>query len=150
VTSDLSFTFQASASGDFRPGQDNADVFLIQPPGTNGQGIESDKISFKVDNAGGLTVHFTMQSDEDPGRNNIVTGVVETGLLQNITANLFPNGVPIVGAASGFYSVNGHSIQVLAQSDVEPVPEPETYALMLAGLGALGLVARRRKGFRPD
>lgn len=28
---------------------------------------------------------------------------------------------------------------------VAPVPEPETYALMLAGLGAIGFVARRRK-----
>ena len=28
---------------------------------------------------------------------------------------------------------------------VNPVPEPETYALMLAGLGALGWVARRKK-----
>ena len=26
-----------------------------------------------------------------------------------------------------------------------PIPEPETYALMLAGLGAVGLAARRRK-----
>ena len=28
---------------------------------------------------------------------------------------------------------------------VTPVPEPETYALMLAGLGAIGFVTRRRK-----
>jgi hypothetical protein len=30
-------------------------------------------------------------------------------------------------------------------AQVTPVPEPETYALMLAGLGAIGFVARRRK-----
>jgi hypothetical protein len=29
--------------------------------------------------------------------------------------------------------------------EVTPVPEPETYALMLAGLGAVAFVARRRK-----
>jgi hypothetical protein len=28
---------------------------------------------------------------------------------------------------------------------VTPIPEPETYALMLAGLGAVGFIARRRK-----
>jgi hypothetical protein len=28
---------------------------------------------------------------------------------------------------------------------VSAVPEPETYAMMLLGLGALGLVARRRR-----
>lgn len=30
-------------------------------------------------------------------------------------------------------------------TNVAPIPEPETYALMLAGLGAIGFVARRRK-----
>lgn len=29
--------------------------------------------------------------------------------------------------------------------NVSPIPEPETYAMMLAGLGILGFVARRRK-----
>ena len=33
----------------------------------------------------------------------------------------------------------------LAHAAVTAVPEPETYALMLAGLGVLGFVARRRK-----
>jgi hypothetical protein len=28
---------------------------------------------------------------------------------------------------------------------IAAVPEPETYAMMLAGLGALGFVGRRRK-----
>lgn len=31
--------------------------------------------------------------------------------------------------------------------EVSAVPEPETYAMMLAGLGLIGLVARRRKAF---
>jgi PEP-CTERM motif len=29
--------------------------------------------------------------------------------------------------------------------DIPVIPEPETYALMLAGLAAIGFVARRRK-----
>ena len=44
--------------------------------------------------------------------------------------------------ANGFYITQGGgkiSFQVTA------VPEPETYALMLAGLGVIGFVARRRK-----
>ena len=35
--------------------------------------------------------------------------------------------------------------EVAPEGVFAPVPEPETYALMLAGLGVLGLVARRRR-----
>ena len=46
-------------------------------------------------------------------------------------------------ATSGSYT---GSLTVTAVSDpVTTVPEPETYALMLAGLGAVGFLARRRR-----
>ena len=44
------------------------------------------------------------------------------------------------------YNLVGN-VDVHAQADIPfaPVPEPETYALLLAGLGALGLLQRRRR-----
>lgn len=40
------------------------------------------------------------------------------------------------------------NFRVTLTTPVAAIPEPETYALMLAGLGALGFVARRRKSQR--
>jgi len=53
-------------------------------------------------------------------------------------------GVGFIGPAG-----NVHFGQGLSHADIyaAPVPEPETYALMLGGLAALGFLARRR---RPD
>jgi hypothetical protein len=45
------------------------------------------------------------------------------------------------GQVPGFSNIN-----FFVRDVVTPVPEPETYALLLAGLGAIGLVARRRRG----
>ncbi|MEW5770923.1 MAG: alkaline phosphatase PhoX [Pseudomonadota bacterium] len=36
-------------------------------------------------------------------------------------------------------------IRITANAEIAPVPEPETYAMMLSGLGLVGLMARRRK-----
>lgn len=43
------------------------------------------------------------------------------------------------GLAGGMYTLTSTVAAV-------PVPEPETYAMMLAGLGALGFLASRRRG----
>jgi len=46
------------------------------------------------------------------------------------------------GEADAFSASYSGTLNV---STVAPVPEPETYAMMLAGLGAVGMLARRRR-----
>lgn len=58
----------------------------------------------------------------------------------SLTAGAYSLTLTGVNSASqGSYGGN------IAVTPLTPVPEPETYALMLAGLGALGFVARRRR-----
>ncbi len=54
---------------------------------------------------------------------------------------------PTNGAISNIAStvIGGSGVNIGALAYVSSVPEPETYAMMLAGLGLLGVVARRRK-----
>lgn len=47
--------------------------------------------------------------------------------------------------ASLRFTSNGTDAFETANYSITPIPEPETYALMLAGLAALGFVSKRRK-----
>ena len=62
-----------------------------------------------------------------------------------LDANLAQDGTWQIKWLNNGGQVPGYSNASLWVRDVTPVPEPETYALMLAGLGAVGLVARRRR-----
>jgi len=65
-----------------------------------------------------------------------------TGLLPALTSPPYAiNNIGWIEAHSG--SVNGQRVDVFGP--VNAVPEPETYAMMMLGLGLVGAISRRRK-----
>jgi hypothetical protein len=54
-------------------------------------------------------------------------------------------GPSLYGSLRFNSSIGLHTLDNGIPGTVTPVPEPETYAMMLAGLGLIGFVARRRK-----
>lgn len=72
------------------------------------------------------------------GYRNFVAGIDTSNTFKTIT---------FYGDGAGEYLVAGGTIRYssLPIGSVSPVPEVETYAMMLAGLGLMGAVARRRK-----
>lgn len=114
----------------------------IQPPdyyqwfGTvsftsDGQGFETGDLSFAVHQA---FTGATYRVD--------YSGADWFGIAQDIfdqDANYLGRGVHLGFTAGSGLADDGHFIGSLA-----PIPEPETWALLLAGLGLVGFVARRR------
>ena len=108
-----------------------------------------------------LRVTFTAPPGTTPGSvviDDLLTGTVSSinngGVFIDFdnTVKTFTFGS---GETSGTFSFFANDLSVTAgqtvavtgtiMSQVTPVPEPETYALMMAGLGVLGFVGRRRK-----
>lgn len=68
------------------------------------------------------------------------SGMVSNGLL---TGTVTTTGAPLILALAG--STTGAGATYTGFLNLSPVPEPETYAMFLAGLGALALIASRRR-----
>lgn len=79
------------------------------------------------------------------------TAGASMSLLSNPSFVVLGRRLPLSGATSyllGFndsYRGDADFDDLVVRVSVAPIPEPSTYALMLAGLGAVGFIARRRR-----
>lgn len=111
----------------------------VQP----GPGILSLEVAFIFGDPFSLTVYLSAQTSVYGGQSSSTDATVDashTALWGGINAVL-SEGTSVdysVSSASGF----NYRVPL-------PVPEPGTYALMLSGLGVLGLMARRRRSAQP-
>jgi len=133
-------------------------VFNASEPG--GDAITLNGLTLTIYNANGSTF-FTAPLDHPydfadtqtgTGNSGFVFGLngTETTQLQTL---LNPLGGNFSSLRAGLFGVasnatGGNETFFMANSTALPptaIPEPETYAMMLAGLGMLGFIARRRK-----
>ncbi|UUX94038.1 FxDxF family PEP-CTERM protein [Aquabacterium sp. J223] len=142
--------FYADASADF-----NKDVAASAGDGTlfltlAGRGLTSTN----VNNGGGLLqgsgngladVDFTGTANG----NTAGAGAVANGFFNNNAYGgadvLFNTSYTIYSSGSSLTPGGGPGVVGSADLHVTPIPEPETYALMLAGLGVMGWMSSRRR-----
>lgn len=142
---------------------------LVSYPEQPGQALVLDTFNFTIANGDWVTVDFQGMPQPGEGYSSIEFILRDTLTFANL--DLWA-GYQTPGWGTSYFSTRtvtglavGHDYQVTvygwgdpmssatgsyeltltAQGNLAPVPEPETYAMMLAGLGLLGLAARRRR-----
>lgn len=93
----------------------------------------------------GVTLEYSPSGNHD--ETGTLTGTIDQfvgGLSFSVTALVNGSGLHNVPVYYGFTAGNGAASDGHHISSAVPVPEPETWAMLLAGLGLVGFAARRR------
>lgn len=114
-----------------------------------GNGIQADGVEAV---ATPLATFGANNSSANVGTGKLVIDV--TNSLKAVQAGTLPGyGWVMLPFVNGTNGIDWRSSEFatavdrpLLSVDVQPIPEPETYALMLAGLGLIGLAVRRSRG----
>jgi hypothetical protein len=126
-------SFSATVNGTFN----DTWMFNVAPPGAS-LGTSITNISFGL--TGGISSFAGTLASTPLNFGSSSFGPVVLNVLAGFTGTLTPGAytLTVSGNAGSGASYGGNVV-------LTPVPEPETYALMLAGLGAVGFVASRRR-----
>lgn len=111
-----------------------SDVFTFVPSATPGSKASAAFVNMDLD--GGGIINFG-------GATLNGIAFVQSGDRWNLASTLIPPGMltlTVWGNVTDGGSYGGNLNLLMA-----PVPEPQTYAMLLGGLGLMGVVARRRK-----
>jgi len=123
-----------NVSGDF------SDTFTFTLPSTF-SGVQGSYLAF--DYGSDLIANFSFGT----GSNTLVSGVTLSSNTSaaGIDIASYSHKFNLTGGKTYWFTLAGSATDANYTVTLAPVPEPETYALMLAGLGLLGVAARRRK-----
>jgi hypothetical protein len=142
----------APAASVSAPGSENPPS--VMPPGHSDEQNTANAISLNVYSASGtlleqhvanagLTLNQVAAGLDGSGIVFALTAAEQTQLNNTMAANA---GAEVFTVGATFANAQGgpETISAIRLAAVAAVPEPAAYALMLAGLGVLGFIARRR------
>ena len=116
-------------------------------PGTyTFQDASLNNIATLIINWSGTKLSYSFTENIGDGTNLVLDytngGSARTLLSTNVSLPVGPDGLVaggVGGAGATFYGAT------LTYTPITPVPEPESYAMLLAGLGLIGTIAIRRR-----